>query len=578
MKFTANTIGNILGLTSLLLVGCGTQINNPANTTEQTFAAPQLLTSLEIPQALRDAEIVPAALGQLTSLRMMNDETLRAQANNAITTFDVYSPHGVLVERLEVFGPQKLNLAQLRNFGDEYSYSLVGANSIQDRVYVYGHGQYLSGRLNTTINAIGGAAQFSHFMTSNMLDLIVVTKQGELYLLGESQKISEDQAANLRNEYDVLVDAWQNQPESFKENEQIWLAIASDNGQPTQQSLNQLTESNYGRIIGKDGSIDLSIMLRASQELEASSLREQPAFLRTLNYGNRPDYDGTYHYNGPRNRDNQVMLPGGGFAQRSGSWGDFVTYTPGVPTNRFWSAYYFAAPGMALTDLIGCSAGSAQALIHDIHRQGRPVRVGNEWLWWQLREVERYNPVLGKDYLYHNYAIYTELSQVNYDAARHMPGEFPTYKILNETMSDGTNFSTNAMRAGIYYNDVSNTVQDIGPGLAIMLNKVWPEYYPTANINNVWMEWKTAGAGSNGTMRQILKDQLLRGNTVIATYPTGGTAGHTSVVSSSNHISYQSWGFWTGYDAYVSTIDHPYESRLVTGRNVPASGIYSVVY
>lgn len=162
-------------------------------------------------------------------------------------------------------------------------------------------------------------------------------------------------------------------------------------------------------------------------------------------------------------------------------------------------------------------------------------------------------------------------------AAKEFPDSFPTYAILNQKNPDGANFSTVAMNAGHHDGNVANTVWDIAGGLNTMLNKVWPTSFPLGS-NHVWFEWKTAGRGSPGTMREILAAQLPRGRAVLVTYPTSGTNGHTSIARSAHLMSYQSWIFWTGYDAYTTSIDHPHENRLLTGTTVAASGVYSVNY
>ncbi|MHA0036603.1 hypothetical protein [Deinococcus sp. PESE-13] len=542
---------------TLALAACGTQAPQGQAPAADSPVVRQLVPTATPPAKLAEAERIPPALSQMMTLQRSVSQKQSAQSIKAVSSLDVDNPHGLLVVRLEVLGPTSVDLLSGEALNDEYTYSIVGANSTQDRVYVYGNAKYLSEKLRTTLEAVGGKTQVKSVVTANLMDLIIQTNAGDLYLVGEKTPMTRDQIANSLEVYETIMQAYEDHPEAADTNAEVWKALAGNTGaKPGSLSLNDVSKTALAEYTLPDGNLNLTKALAVvNHKLSASSLNLAPMALRAMG-GNSTAYDGQYTYPG--------TLPGGGFAQYSLYWNqldangqslNYYTYSwVGGPAN---TPYYQM--------LIGCSASSAQALIHDMFRKGNSV---SGKIWTPGRDAAT---GITNDALYSVSNVYPN------GAAKYFPDSFPTYAILNQENADGANFSTSAMNAGHHNGQVVNSVWDIAWGLNQMLNKVWPERYPLSS-NHVWSEWKTAGKGSGGTMREILATQLPAGRTVIVSYPTGGTTGHTSIAKFADLVSYQSWMFWTGYDAWVNTIDHPNENRLLTGTYVAASGVYSVYY
>ncbi|WP_034388962.1 hypothetical protein [Deinococcus sp. YIM 77859] len=189
---------------TLALAACGTQAPQSQVPATDSKVVRQLVPTAVPPAKLTQAERIPSALSQMMTLQRSVSQKQSAQSIKAVSSLDVNNPHGLLVVRLEVLGPTSVDLLSGEALNDEYTYSIVGANSTQDRVYVYGNAKYLSEKLRTTLEAVGGKTQVKSVVTANLMDLIIQTNAGDLYLVGEKTPMTRDQIANSLEVYETL--------------------------------------------------------------------------------------------------------------------------------------------------------------------------------------------------------------------------------------------------------------------------------------------------------------------------------------------------------------------------------------
>ena len=567
----------VLSLTlALTLAACGVQ---PTPETQTQTGSDHAVTTLQgnssNPALLANAEEVPQALGQLMGLSavMKSKFTLSAQSAKAVNSLDVYNPNGTKIMRVVVYGPQKVDLLSGQDFDISYTFAYVGANAVQDRTYLTGKGSVLSSQLKTTLNAIGGSKNVKQLVSADVFDIIVQTKKGELYLLGETTPMNAGQLAFARDQFAALTKAYQDNPENFEYNKKLWNALAGTDGQVSPQSLQTLTSTNLGQLTDSDGNLNLERAFAATQGklsaqsgVKALSLTAQAA-------------DGYYYFNNYRS-GNYLPIPSGGQAQDSRYWGDVTFDSAGnmQPTLYNTHAFYSSWNSDTYMNLIGCGPSAAQALI--MHRWMSGYTAYYKGLPRSFSPKSTYVMYGGENRFANNWEVSTQHSfgQGGFSytglAYRNDDNELVPYKLLNEKLPGDYNFSVVAMNAGYDQGGVSTKTTDIGPGLQQMLGKVWPYM---AGGNNVWYEYKVAGSGSNGTMREILAQNLPAGRVVISAFPTGGTFGHVDTVVYARLSSYPIL-WWRGEDAYINTHDYRDVERLVTGYNVSFSGVYSVNY
>ena len=538
---------SLLAITSVLLASCN-----------QTPSLEAANNQNQVPALMSRAEEVPQALGQLIALNnSVKGQKLEVSSIKAQSSLSVTNPDGIKVMRVEVTGPEKVDLLSGQQLSKNSTYAFVGATSTQDGLYRYGLGQELGEEFSKTLKAIGGKDQVDKAITYNLLSIVLVTKNGQQYLVGQDKPMTDLELSGAKEEYRTILDAYRDKPEGFEKNQILWKKLASSDGVAAQS----LKTASISAISNLDGSLNLQKALGMMQSgLSAQEAKLMPQALNAL------AYDGRYDYNASR-----ATLSGGGYAQSSTYWG--VRGPSGSDETYLTYPFILELGNDVVQPLIGCSAASAQSLIFNMWKAGYSINYKGIYRSWSYK-AKQYS---GNSQWYGNDRTYDVNSSgyVNNQYGgltfENDDNEFVPLKILNEKTAEGRNFSTVAMNAGVYDGTVANKVNDIPRGLGIMLNKIWP----WMGEQNVWYEWKTAGKGSTGTMREILATNLPAGRVVMASYPTGGFQGHTSTVTYATLTSY--WGGWA-QDAYIATYDHPNSGYLVTGYNVPASGIYSVNY
>lgn len=489
-------------------------------------------------------------------------------AVNKQTTMDVVNPNGTMVVRLVVSGPQKLDLLSGNTFGNDYTYTLAGASATQDNAYLNGNGTDLSGKLSATLQAIGGKNNFKRLITADLYDLIVETKDGQFYNLGEVHPMTDAEKKSAQTNFQAILKGYLDHPEAYDKNIKRWKGSASSNGMGAQaiEAL-KLTELSPAMkaITDEDGDLDVS---KALHSLKGQSTGLVPQGLMKAQQVDQ------YNYFNPYARGYYAPLPAGGFAQRGL---DFGMIGVNGQTLR-WVVN--TTGGTTTTDLIGCGPAAAQAMIMHRWMSGHPINYGGSSKSWSY-SVKLMPDGIGKTWA-NNAQLYTSSADgamdESADGAIAFQGDinqFVPYRILNQTVAGGYNLSTGAMNGYAIGSGVAVTPWNIAGGINQMLTAVWPEL---GGQNNVMYEYKVAGAGSSGLMSDLLNTYATT-SVVLAVFPANGLVnGHVDTVILGHIHYYYTWYGAQTRDAWVTTHDYPNTERNMSGINTAYSGIYAIRY
>lgn len=524
---------------SFLLTGCGHQAISENR-------IDKLNGDIVPPVNFGKSETIPVSVAQFVALR---GELARQEVNvKEISTLDIKDPYGMLAVRLIISGPEKIDILNFPEVGDGYNYSIVGAKIRQDPVYMYGDAQSLMNRLRKTVNSFG-RENLEDIITLNNYDPIVRDKSGNLYELGSIIPLKKEASQKYLKEYR---DYSQTMETAIKEGklkrlEQAWKGLlAKPNTNVGNMSLKEMSQQpEFAQLLKADNTLDVKKTVHILKKVDAQ--QNQASKIQGL--ASIASSDGVYTHN-----KSIRPLAGSGYYQETYMWG--VREKDTKSTWSFNVMNLVPIPNKyTRTTIVGCSTVTGMAMVYDMWRRGE--KLGNQ------AYDDEVLPVAYLDY------------QLLQPRARPPRKPNPIYEKLSERNKEGEFLATTFMN-GRYQElggtpGVGNAFWDFEEGLPKMLNHVFPSRNWEKRIA---YEWKTVGRGSSGTMREIVARQLPKANAVAAMYSVGGKSGHTSIVWQAENITHLGG---LAEDAYVKTIDHPKDFRLVTGYNTNA-GIFSIYY
>lgn len=523
---------------------------------------------------------VPAGVSQLVAVRSqyflgkqdnMSDAKLKANVKQ-VNSVPVYDLKGQLVTRIEITGPKKIDIFTVdpRSLTDAYIFHSVGATDELDPLYAFGAAKPFVEKLQKSVKAAGSIKKL---VTTDFMSVIVESNSGKLFEHGKTKPLSKKEARALKVSYGnflvKLSDIRKNKADVIANQQERWKkTLAPVNGDTEDiKNLQVAAKKALADYLNSDGELNAAAAMNAlisGKESTIAGLSATPAKFSAQGSGGVSD--GTYKYNGD-------FLPGGGSSQRAYMWTDnkLADY---IVT---WVAKPFFPWGQHEdVEVNGCISSTIQAMMFDLWRQhgGTNHRFQfkhkNTLVSPEPLDLPLYTRIMSNNgikiakskFTNGNFAYgdrlhvgHTRILRKDKDGA--IGDEtYKLYEIMNEKDSWGRNKSTVEANLGHMGKDaVAGNVWEVKPGI----NNTAKRIFPNANLEG-WGEWKTAGFGSNGTMRKILARQLPEGRAVAAGFMNDNNKGHVDIVGEGKLTS-----FFFAHDAYVRTTDNWDSFKTVTG-------------
>ena len=531
--------------TTLALASCGKQASN----------AP-LPVGLSAPAAIADAQDITLGLAQAVSLNDNLTHGLSAQSARTpvISSVPVNDFLGQPFVYLNVTSDSNIDVLQegLKLSGSEanrYFINLVGASTVRDVKFASSNSAQPLVELARTVKAVGGKGRVKGLVTTDGVSLLVEDKKGNFWVSGSDQPLSSEVVKDLKAEYQKALDTIGKNPDTISALKHEWEYQLTGATQATSKNPNaaaplSIEGSRLASYLNADGTLDVAKSLKDAKVGQNLSAQSGISGQSIKAAGLTAQYLYTYEYKGP--------VIGSGYSQSPALWLGFPIQSFRLPS------FIGGSLNWVVKDAIGCGPAAGQALLY--------------WLWRYAN-----NPLYGKSWASAGQPEpigYTDQSGGGFKGTADVLSENNFYRIVNRTTNpgeEGMPHMTRLMNGSWFGNGALVKPWDFVSGM----NAILAEAIPGANLKLDY-EWKTYGAGSNGTMLRIIKNNLAYSRPVIMEYSTPnstlGLEAHYSPVTKARTVS--GW-FGVGTVVYAVSHDHPNWDTSISNRWAPYTGTYA---
>ncbi|WP_420594066.1 hypothetical protein [Deinococcus sp.] len=509
---------------------------------------------MSAPAAIADAQDITLGLAQAVSLNDNLTHGLSAQSARTpvISSVPVNDFLGQPFVYLNVTSDGNIDVLQegLKLSGNEanrYFINLVGASTVRDVKFASSNSAQPLVELARTVKAVGGKGRVKGLVTIDGVSLLVEDKKGNFWVSGSDQPLSSEVVKDLKAEYQKALDTIGKNPDTISALKHEWEYQLTGATQATSKNPNaaaplSIEGSRLASYLNADGTLDVAKSLKdakVGQNLSAQSGIGKQSINAA---GLTAQYTYGYEYKG---------YIGSGYAQNTGMW-------LGYDQNFRLPSFIGGSLNWVNQNAIGCAAAAGQALMYDLWVKG--VRLyGKSWA------DAGYEAPLG----------YTDQVNGNFYGPNRNSNSNSFYRVVNRTDNpgeEGMPHMTRLMNGSWFKNGTLIKQWDFVSGMNAILNEAALGYSFSMDY-----EWKTYGAGSNGTMLRIIKGNLARGNPVIMEYSTPNNAigleGHYSPMMKARTES--GW-FGVGTFVYAVSYDHPNWDTSISNRWAPFMGAFTV--